>query len=121
MELSFFFPSLTLILSVLLTPELGTSHKTVKDITLLKSILNPDIASITAAKLIKLYLPIINCKSASHQSENMLSCAIDTIFWKKTTCDGFITFRYVTRHATTAFSASTSFFSNDNFFHPHSL
>ena len=75
MELFFFFSSLTLILSVLLTPELGTSHKTVKDITLLKSILNPDIASIIATKLIKLYLPIINCKSGSHQSENMLSCA----------------------------------------------
>ena len=71
----FFFSSLTLILSVLLTPELGTSHKTVKDITLLKSILNPDIPSIIATKLIKLYLPIINCHSVSHQSENMLLCA----------------------------------------------
>ena len=48
------------ILSMLLTPELGTSPTIVKHITLLKSILNPDIASIIAAKLIKLYLPIIN-------------------------------------------------------------
>ena len=72
MELFFFFSSLTLILSVLLTPELGTSHKTVKDITLLKSILNPDIASIIATKLIKLYLPIIDYKSTSQESENFL-------------------------------------------------
>ena len=60
-----FFFILTRILSVLLTPELGTSPKIVNPITLLKSTLNPDIASIMAAKMIKLHLPIIIPEGAS--------------------------------------------------------
>ena len=93
-----FFFILTRILSVLLTPELGTSPKIVNPITLLKSTLNPDIASIMSAKMIKLHLPINIPESASRRRKTCWRAHVTT-FWKKTALDGCVTFRCVTRHA----------------------